>query len=138
MTGIFSCDRFFAINLFYNKSKTNYTSIHRIFFLSLVLLGTFFLPCPNSFASSLQEGRSNGVFGETENGYIALVQEEASASFQTLMKKINAARRADFTRIAAKNNISIQDAGKIAAQKIIQNLPSGSYYKGPNGQWVQK
>jgi len=101
--------------------------------LALATLG----PAPAA-AASLAEARAQGIFGETRNGYVDLVDRNAPADYKALMAQINAARRADFANLAKKNGIPVEAAGKIVAQEIIEKLPAGAYYEGPSGGWVRK
>ncbi|HEY8384834.1 MAG TPA: YdbL family protein [Porticoccaceae bacterium] len=88
------------------------------------------------WALDLHQAKSQGLVGETATGYIAPVGT-ATAEVTSLVNDINRQRKAEYERIAAKNNISVKDVEALAAQKAIEKTPAGQYVR-TNGQWVRK
>ena len=105
------------------------------FFLTAALVAATLAAFP-AFAGSLQDARARGLVGETLTGYIAPVQDSAEA--QAVVAEVNAARRAEYNRIAAENGQTADIVGKLASEQIINGLPPGSYYKGPDGSWKKR
>lgn len=89
-----------------------------------------------AFAMDLAQARAQGLVGETLDGYIAAVT--ASAEANAVVSDINARRRAEYAKISKDNGQSVAVVGKVAAERIIGGLPSGSYYKGADGSWKRK
>lgn len=104
------------------------------FFAMLAVIGM--LAAFPAFALDLQQARSTGVVGETLDGYIAVVKPSAEAN--ALVAEVNARRRQEYGRISAANNQPIGVVSSLAAQQIINGLPAGSYYKGPDGAWKRR
>lgn len=105
------------------------TLIAAFFAIGLFLAG-------QAFAMELSQARAQGLVGETLDGYIAAVT--ASADANAVVADINARRRAEYTKISKDNGQSVAVVGKVAAERIIGGLPSGSYYKGADGSWKRK
>lgn len=89
-----------------------------------------------AFALDLASARAQGLVGETGTGYIAAVTPSGDAN--AVVADINAARKAEYERIARENGQSVAVVGKVAAERIIGGLPSGSFYKGADGAWKKK
>jgi uncharacterized protein len=90
----------------------------------------------SAFAMSLQEAKSQGFLGEQQNGYLG--QVKANAQARALMEEINAKRRAEYERIARKNNISVEDVARLAASKAFRAADRGEYVQDASGSWVKK
>jgi uncharacterized protein YdbL (DUF1318 family) len=86
-----------------------------------------------AWAESLDALRASGQVGERYDGYA----EARDGSVAGFVADINAQRRQEYERIANQQGISVEDVGKVAAQKIRERLPSGAWFLGPDGQWRQ-
>lgn len=89
----------------------------------------------NVLAMSLSEAKNQGLVGEQANGYVGVVV--ASAKVQTLVESVNAKRKAKYQQLATKNNITLAQVEKLAAQKAYQKTAAGQYIQ-QNGNWVKK
>lgn len=90
-----------------------------------------------AYALELNEARSRGLVGETPRGYIAPVQSP-SPEVSALVNRINSGRRAEYERVAGQTGSTLQQVEVLAAQKIIRQLPPGSYVQGNDGRWGTK
>ena len=99
---------------------------------------TFALGIPTANAQSLDDARAAGYVGERPDGYIGQVDPSAPAWAANLVDEINAERRQRYQELADTNGTSVDAVQVVAAQKIIDRLPSGSYYMDAGGSWVQK
>lgn len=88
------------------------------------------------FALDLSQARAQGIVGEKLDGYIGAVTPSAEAN--AVVGEINARRKAEYEKIAASNGQTVSVVGKVAAEKIINGLPAGSYFQLPNGSWKKK
>jgi uncharacterized protein YdbL (DUF1318 family) len=99
----------------------------------LALLGTFAaLP---AFAMTLDQARSSGSVGEKTDGYVAALR--ATPEVKSLVADVNAKRQQEYQRISKQNSQNLDDVAKLAAQQIINKLPSGAMYQAPDG-WKAK
>lgn len=89
-----------------------------------------------AFALDLSQARAQGLVGEKQDGYVAVVKP--SPDVQAVVNDVNARRKAEYARISAQNGQPVSVVGKIAAEKIINGLPSGSLYQGAGGGWTSK
>lgn len=87
------------------------------------------------FGLELQDAKVQGLVGETESGYLEAVKSGGDVS--SLVRDINDQRRAEYQRIAAKNNIAIGAVESLAGKKAIEKTPTGQYVK-VNGRWIKK
>lgn len=88
-------------------------------------------------ADALDDALRNGQVGETPRGYIAPVRA-ASGAITRLVNDINSRRRAEYSAIAQRNNLSLQQVEILVGKKIIQRAPSGTYYQDASGRWRRK
>jgi len=90
-----------------------------------------------AFAITLNEAKSQGLIGEANSGYIAIV-DASSPELEKLVKEINAKRKTAYTQIAKRNNIDIAQVAARAAEKLEARLSPGEYYQDNLGRWVKK
>lgn len=101
---------------------------------TLVLAGSLIaLP---ALALDLQQARASGMVGEKLDGYIAALNPSADVS--ALVADVNAKRKAEYARISSKNGQPVEVVAKLAAQEIVNGLPKGASYQGPDGSWKTK
>ncbi|MEM1111842.1 MAG: YdbL family protein [Pseudomonadota bacterium] len=106
--------------------------------LTKSLTATLLLACALSgpvWAMDIGDAKSRGLVGETANGYIAAV--ESSAEVNALVKDINTKRKAQYRRIAEKNDISLEAVEVRAGQRAIGKTPAGQYINRGSG-WERK
>ena len=89
-------------------------------------------------AADLHTYRAQGVIGEKPDGYVALVAPNAPPDAQAVVQQVNAARRAEYAKIAQQTGTTVEAVGAITARKQIQSLPSGSFFMDGSGRWVRK
>jgi uncharacterized protein len=99
-----------------------------------VLLLSLSMAMP-AFSLDLGEAKSGGLVGETSSGYLAAVK--SSAEVDALVASINSKRKAQYQKIAQKNNISLQAVEVRAGQKAIEKTPAGQYVN-TGGGWQKK
>ena len=89
-----------------------------------------------AMALDLQSARSSGQIGEKLDGYVAAVAP--SADVNALISEVNAKRKAEYARISAQNGQPASLVGKVAAEQIINKLPSGALYQDVSGNWKKR
>ncbi len=101
-----------------------------------ILAAAALLTVPAS-AIDLESARAQGLVGETRSGYVAPVNSP-TADVQRLVNGVNAKRRDHYQKIAGRNGISIDEVGRLTAEKLINGLPGGVYYQTASGSWQRK
>ncbi len=99
-----------------------------------VLALTLLLASP-ALALDLDTAKARGLVGENANGYIGAVQ--SSGEVNTLVKSINAQRKAHYQDISRKNGTPLGTVEKLAGEKLINRAPRGQYINRGAG-WVKK
>lgn len=84
---------------------------------------------------SLGSAKEQGLVGEQPNGYLGVVNEKADTA--ELVRLINAARRAEYQRLAKDNGLALQDVESMAGLKAIERTSSNHYIL-INGKWAKK
>jgi uncharacterized protein YdbL (DUF1318 family) len=103
----------------------------------LVLLSTcLLLIMQPAYAIDLQQAKDQGLVGETTSGYLEAVNSP-TPEIKTLIKSINAQRKAKFQEIATSNNTSLETVEKLAGKKAIEKSDAGAYIK-LDGSWQKK
>ena len=87
----------------------------------LVLIITFLLVAPVS-AANVGQIKNKGQACEQANGYLRATAG-APDDVQALVKNVNAKRKAQYTKIANKNGVAVDQVAKLTAQKLINGAP---------------
>lgn len=87
--------------------------------------------------AALSGAKAEGLIGETETGYLDVVNNGDNARSQQIVKLINDARRNEYARIASQNNIAVAEVEALAGQRAIERTPPGQYVK-INDRWLRK
>ncbi|EHW1827780.1 YdbL family protein [Salmonella enterica subsp. arizonae serovar 40:z36:-] len=88
------------------------------------------------WALTLDEARTQGRVGETLNGYLVTLKNDAET--QKLVLDINRARRASYQQLADSNHLPVDEVAKMAGQKLVERARPGEYVQGINGKWLRK
>ncbi|ECW1595696.1 DUF1318 domain-containing protein [Salmonella enterica] len=97
---------------------------------------TLSLLTPSVWALTLNEARTQGRVGETLNGYLVALKNDAET--QKLVLDINHARRASYQQLADSNHLPVDEVAKMAGQKLVERARPGEYVQGINGKWMRK
>ncbi|EBS0849537.1 DUF1318 domain-containing protein [Salmonella enterica subsp. enterica serovar Carno] len=97
---------------------------------------TLSLLTPSVWALTLDEARTQGRVGETLNGYLVTLKNDAET--QKLVLDINHARRASYQQLADSNHLPVDEVAKMAGQKLVERARPGEYVQGINGKWMRK
>ncbi|EGF0761521.1 YdbL family protein [Salmonella enterica] len=97
---------------------------------------TLSLLTPSVWALTLDEARTQGRVGETLNGYLVALKNDAET--QKLVLDINHARRASYQQLADSNHLPVDEVAKMARQKLVERARPGEYVQGINGKWMRK
>lgn len=105
----------------------------RTFILATLMLS---LLTGNAFALTLNEARTQGRVGETYNGYLVALKQDAQT--QALVSEINNARSVSYQQLAESYNLPVDEVAKMAGQKLVARAKPGEYVQGINGKWLRK
>lgn len=97
---------------------------------------TLSLLTPSVWALTLDEARTQGRVGETLNGYLVALKNDAET--QKLVLDINHARRASYQQLADSNHLPVDEVAKMAGQNLVERARPGEYVQGINGKWMRK
>jgi len=92
--------------------------------------------CGTAWAIDLSTAKSQGLVGERADGYLQ-VMGSGGGDVQKLVTDINAKRRAAYAEIAKKNNVSVDQVGRLTAPKAFSESPPGTYVETASG-WQRK
>ncbi len=90
-----------------------------------------------SYALTLQEAKSQGVLGETPDGYLGLVSPTASSEVKSLMNTVNQKRKQKYQEIAQRNGTQLRAIEVLAGKTAIKKTKPGHYIK-LSGKWVKR
>ncbi len=105
--------------------------------LFIALLATFVLALP-AHALSIGEAKAQGLVGELATGYLDSPKGSPSAEVKTLIKDINAKRKAKYQQLAKSQGISLSAVEKLAGEKAFEKTAKGHYIKVPGAGWKKK
>ncbi len=91
-----------------------------------------------AWAIDLQTAKNEGLVGEANTGYLAAVQQPASAEVQALIRDVNARRRQQFERTASNTGATVNQVAFRFYELAVQRTSSGHYYQDARGRWVRK
>jgi hypothetical protein len=90
-----------------------------------------------ALAIPLNDARGQCLVGEANSGYIAVV-DQSSSELEKLVRDVNAKRKAEYARIAQRNNIDIAQVAARAAEKLEARLKRGECFQDNRGRWAKK
>ena len=73
-------------------------------------------------AANVGQAKNKGQACEQRNGYLRATAG-APGDVQALVKSVNAKRKAQYTNIANKNGVAVEQVAKLTAQKLINGAP---------------
>jgi len=103
--------------------------------ISLFFALLFSLP---AFALDLDAAKSQGLVGETPQGYIAAVKASADSAVNDLVADINKQRKDAYQESATKAGVTTDIVAKRMAQRLYQRAEAGEYLLQPDGRWVKQ
>ncbi|MCA0893963.1 YdbL family protein [Microbulbifer agarilyticus] len=103
---------------------------------SALMIFVFLFALPAS-AITLKQAQTQGLVGEANSGYIAIVQD-SSPELEKLVNEVNRKRKNEYAAIAKRNKIDISQVAARAAEKLEARLKKGEYYQDNLGRWKQK
>ena len=111
--------------------KTTIINKAMVIFATCLLLVT-----QPAYSIDLQTAKSQGLVGETPEGYLSAVKTP-SAETKALIESVNLQRKGKYQEIAARNKTSLQTIEQLAGNKAIEKSKPGSYIK-QGGSWQKK
>ena len=90
----------------------------------------------SALALTLDEARTQGRGGETYNGYLVALKQDAQTL--TLVSEINKARADSYRQLAESHQLPVDEVAKMAGQKLVERAKPGEYVQGINGKWLRK
>ncbi|MGF1625481.1 MAG: YdbL family protein [Alphaproteobacteria bacterium] len=103
-----------------------------------VMLVAMCLMAVSALADSLSDARAAGYIGERPDGYVALVDNNAPGNVRALVDQINAQRRQAYQNVASQTGAPVEQVGIVAAQRIYNEVPGGTYLLSQSGSWYRK
>ena len=91
-----------------------------------------------AFAIDIGEAKDQGLVGEARTGYLAAVQQPASAEVKALIAEVNAKRKAQFERTAEKTNTTVLQVANRFWELAVERTEPGHFYQDANGSWQKK
>jgi uncharacterized protein YdbL (DUF1318 family) len=104
-----------------------------LWFSALIVLGA-----NAASAGDLDDAESAGKVGEGVDGYVHLVDENASADVKALVKEVNEKRREKYAIIAKKRGVPVEEVAALAGAKLVKSAPAGEYVLDSTGKWRKK
>jgi len=89
----------------------------RSFSLMLAILMLSLLGGGEVLAASLDQAKQQGMVCELPTGYLSATSS-ATGEVRAMVDRINAKRRAEYTRIANEHGVTPQQVGKMTAEKL--------------------
>lgn len=104
------------------------------------ILTVFFLilAMQSAWAIDLRDAKSQGLVGEANNGYLAVVQQPASAEVKALVSSVNNKRKAQFEKTARNTGTTVLQVSNRFYELAVQKTAPGHYYQDKSGAWKKK
>ena len=106
-------------------------------FLRFALLSLTLVLGAQALGADLDQSKRDGLVGERADGYLGLVLENAPADVVALVQDVNGKRREEYQRIAADNNLTMEQVQALAGKKTIERTRAGDWIL-LNGGWQKK
>ena len=96
------------------------------------------LAVQTAWAIDIGTAKDQGLVGEANTGYLAIVITPASAEVQALIASVNAKRKAKFESTANKTKTTVNQVSYRFYELAVQRTKAGNYYQAANGSWKKK
>jgi hypothetical protein len=90
----------------------------------------------DAFALDLDQAKAQGLIGERQDGYVG--QVSGGGDVAALVNQVNIERRAAYESVATQNGIPISQVERLAAGKLIERAPAGTFVMDASGRWFRK
>jgi uncharacterized protein len=107
--------------------------------LSIALLLSLAVPAaaPAQDAAAILAARRAGLIGERYDGYVGIVNPNASAELRRQVAALNIRRRSLYSNLAARRGVSPEEVGITAACSLLRQISIGEYYLLGQGGWTR-
>ena len=96
------------------------------------------LAMQSAWAIDLQDAKAQGLVGEAKNGYLAAVQQPASAEVKALVRRVNGKRKAQFEKAARNTKTTVPQVSNRFYELAKEKTRPGHYYQDNSGRWKKK
>jgi hypothetical protein len=90
------------------------------------------------FAADLTSAKAQGWVGEQRDGLLGLVRADAPADVKALVAQVNSERKARFAEIAARTQVTPEQAAQVFAREAVERTVPGNYIQDASGRWARK
>ena len=92
----------------------------------------------NAGTEIIDQAKSTCTVGEKIDGYLGAVPgKTVSTEVNQEMRSVNQQRKAVYADLANQNGVTVEDTGKLFAEKLIAKAAPGHCVQNGNGEWVQ-
>jgi uncharacterized protein YdbL (DUF1318 family) len=105
--------------------------------LAAIALVAFTTPAsaPAQDPAAIVAARRAGLIGERFDGYVGVVNPNASAELRRQVAALNIRRRSLYSNLAARKGVSPEEVGITAACSLLRRIGVGEYYLLGDGGW---
>jgi uncharacterized protein len=89
-------------------------------------------------AADLDALRKSGAVGERFDGLAIVREGEGDGAAKKLVAEVNAKRSKIYAERAKEKGAPAVEVGKVYAKEIAETAPSGTWFLGEDGKWLQK
>jgi uncharacterized protein YdbL (DUF1318 family) len=109
----------------------------RLYLLLVSALMGLMVPAaaPAQDSASILAARRAGLIGERYDGYLGIVNPNASAEVRRQVAALNIRRRSLYSSLAARKGVSPQEVGITAACSLFRRIAVGEFYLPGQGGW---
>jgi uncharacterized protein YdbL (DUF1318 family) len=111
---------------------------YRSILFIVALFATALLVSIPADARPIDDYRAQGVIAERFDGYVEIRAGDAPAAARQLVDEVNGKRRALYEQRATEQGVSASEVGKVYAPQIMEDAPGGTFFRQPNGSYIQK
>ena len=86
----------------------------------------------------LGDAKMSGQVGEKRDGFLALIDQRAPEKVKKMVIDTNTRRRARYVDLSQRLGLTVEAAGKAAAQRNFQNAQKGELLETETGGWKRK
>ncbi len=98
----------------------------------------FSLTATSAWAISKDDAKAQGLIGEGNDGYLAIVISSPDPDLENLVRNINDKRRAAYEKGAKKAGVDRSVFELRMGQRLQDRAPAGHYIQLLNGKWQKK
>ena len=102
------------------------------------VLGLIAVGAAHAASPVIENAKDQCIIGEQNDGYLGFVDgADGDANLRREVRSVNQQRKAAYSNLARRNGVTIDDAARATAERLINSAGSGECVQDASGDWIE-